>query len=91
MNGMRHRVKGRYVIGEPQGEITMQQETRAADVRVNRMQPLIDSQICSFAMAYVPWQHSKTTYELDKALETGTIFPELDKPFLAVGRGCRRC
>ena len=43
------------------------------------------------AMAYVPWQHFKTTYELDKALETGTIFPELDKPFLAVGRGCRRC
>jgi len=42
-------------------------------------------------MAYVPWQHFKTTYELDKALETGTIFPELDKPFLAVGRGCRRC
>ena len=32
-----------------------------------------------------------TTYELDKALETGTIFPELDKPFLAAGRGCGRC
>ena len=45
----------------------------------------------TLAMAYVPWQHFKTTYELDKALETGTIFPELDKPFLAVGRGCRRC
>ena len=43
------------------------------------------------AMAYVPWQQFETTYELDKALETGTIFPELDKPFLAVGRGCRRC
>ena len=43
------------------------------------------------AMAYVPWQYFKTTYELDKALETGTIFPELDKPFLAAGRGCGRC
>ena len=30
------------------------------------------------AMAYVPWQYFKTTYELDK-------------PFLAAGRGCGRC
>ena len=45
------------------------------------------------AMAYVPWQHFKTTYELIRHPETGTmIFPELDKPFsVAVGRGCRRC
>lgn len=41
-------------------------------------------------MAYVPWQNMGTTYELDKALEVGTIFPELDKPFLAAGRGNRR-
>lgn len=41
-------------------------------------------------MAYVPWQYFHTVYETDKALETGTIFPELDKPFLAEGRGCRR-
>lgn len=62
-----------------------------SDVRVNRM-PASDRQPeYVVAMAYVPWQHFKTTYELDKALETGTIFPELDKPFLAVGRGCRRC
>ncbi len=40
------------------------------------------------AMAYVPWQHFSTTYELDKALSVGTIFPELDKPFLGK-RGCR--
>lgn len=69
----------------------MQQETRAADVRVNRMQHSDRQPEYVVAMAYVPWQHFKTTYELDKALETGTIFPELDKPFLAVGRGCRRC
>ena len=43
------------------------------------------------AMAYVPWQHFKTTYELDKALETGTIFPELDKAVSGSGKGCRRC
>ena len=37
------------------------------------------------AMAYVPMQSWTTTYELDTALEKGTIFPDLDLPFL--GRG----
>lgn len=41
-------------------------------------------------MAYVPWQNFSTVYEPDHALEAGTIFPELDKPFLAVRGGmCR--
>ena len=34
------------------------------------------------AMAYVPWQIWNETYELDKALHTGTLFPCLDKPFM---------
>mgnify|MGYP001027422264 FL=1 len=35
------------------------------------------------AMAYVPWQRTCTMYEnLDEAFKTGTIFPELNKPFL---------
>ena len=34
------------------------------------------------AMAYVPWQRFGQTYDLCKALHVGTIFPELDKPFL---------
>ena len=34
------------------------------------------------AMAYVPMQIWNTTYELDKALHVGTIFPYLDKPFM---------
>ncbi len=34
------------------------------------------------AMAYVPWQFWGQTYELEKALQCGTIFPELNKPFL---------
>lgn len=39
------------------------------------------------AMAYVPWQHFNGIYDnLDEALDTGTIFPELDKPF--TGRRC---
>jgi len=39
------------------------------------------------AMAYVPWQKFQNTYEPDKALAAGTIFPELNKPFLGK-RGC---
>ena len=35
------------------------------------------------AMAYVPWQKNFKMYEnLDEAFKTGTIFPELNKPFL---------
>lgn len=34
------------------------------------------------AMAYVPWQVWNETYELDKALHVGTLFPCLDKPFM---------
>lgn len=34
-------------------------------------------------MAYVPWQTFTNTYEPQKALRVGTIFPELDLPFLA--------
>lgn len=39
------------------------------------------------AMAYVPWQQWRQTYPMDKALSRGTIFPELDLPFV-MGR-CR--
>ena len=40
------------------------------------------------AMAYVPWQRNFNMYEnLDEAYKTGTIFPELNKPFM--GRRCR--
>ena len=39
------------------------------------------------AMAYVPWQRWKQTYSLEQALNRGTIFPELDLPFV-MGR-CR--
>ena len=33
------------------------------------------------AMGYVPWQNFECTYEPAQALQIGTIFPELDKPF----------
>lgn len=39
------------------------------------------------AMAYVPWQHFDKMYDdLEKAYKSGTIFPELNKPF--TGRRC---
>lgn len=34
-------------------------------------------------MAYVPWQHLSGIYEnLEEAFRIGTIFPELNKPFI---------
>lgn len=41
------------------------------------------------AMAYVPCQEFTPTFELKKALQVGTIFPELCKPFCG-RRGGRR-
>ena len=37
-------------------------------------------------MAYVPMQKWATTYDAERALERGTIFPDLDLPW-AEGRG----
>ena len=42
---------------------------------------------CPLAMAYVPMQRWKNTYEPAEGWHRGTIFPELDKPFLG-GGGC---
>ena len=41
-----------------------------------------DSADWMVAMAYVPWQTWNKTYELDKALHIGTLFPCLNKPFM---------
>jgi len=40
------------------------------------------------AMAYVPMQELNSVYEPETALTTGTLFPDLDKPWLA-GRSWR--
>jgi len=37
------------------------------------------------AMAYVPFQQWSETYDDDKALSRGTLFPELDLPFTGGG------
>lgn len=33
-------------------------------------------------MAYVPFQQIEDVYNCDEALKSGTLFPNLDKPFL---------
>ncbi|MCI9020553.1 MAG: spore coat associated protein CotJA [Eubacterium sp.] len=43
---------------------------------------------CHLAISTVPWQQLASTYEPEQAFRTGTIFPELDKPFL--GRSVMR-
>lgn len=46
--------------------------------------------ICAYpiGMAYVPMQTFQTTFDLNRSLEIGTIFPELHKPFC--GKRCVR-
>lgn len=41
------------------------------------------------AMTYVPWQDWKCPYDPLKGLMRGTIFADLDKPFLGKG-GCAK-
>jgi len=41
----------------------------------------------TIAMAYVPWQRFKMYENLEEAYCNGTVFPELNKPFL--GRRCK--
>lgn len=37
------------------------------------------------AMAYVPWQKYGDTFDLETGFRIGTIFPELDLPFMRAG------
>ena len=43
---------------------------------------LFTIQPVSFAMAYVPLQSWEKTYDPSVGFDRGTIFPELDKPFI---------
>lgn len=44
---------------------------------------IFTSQPVSLAMAYVPWQLWEQPYQSEIGFDKGTIFPSLDKPFLA--------
>lgn len=43
---------------------------------------IFTTQPLSLAMAYIPYQQWNTTYEPALGFQRGTIFPELDKPFV---------
>jgi hypothetical protein len=47
---------------------------------------LEESEYYPVGMGYIPWQSWKCTYDGHRGLMSGTIFPELDKPFCAAGR-----
>ena len=50
-----------------------------------------EAQKLSLAMAYVMWQDGiGKVYPPEEGLDRGTIFPELDKPFLGARRGGRQ-
>ncbi len=42
----------------------------------------IDQTLLSLAMAFVPYQIWENPYTTDVALQRGTIFPSLDKPWI---------
>lgn len=62
-----------------------------------KMQPASGREYCErdplrhlpLAIAYVPWQRWNQICPLEKALQIGTIFPELDQPFLGKRGGYR--
>ena len=44
---------------------------------------------CPLAMAYIPYQNWGMLYDAEEGLKRGTIFKELDKPF--IGKGAVIC
>lgn len=76
MSGMADRDSGR------RQEMQHSAKGRTADCDSREGESCLREPEFAVAMAYVPWQYFKETYELDKALEIGTIFPELDRPFM---------
>lgn len=57
------------------------------DRKCRRHMEKCDFDTWTLAMVYVPMQPWEEPYELEKGLNSGTIFPGLDLPFL--GGGCR--
>ena len=62
---------------------------RQMEGNVYETHPSIFCQNAVIGMAYVPWQKFCGLYEGERALQAGTIFSELEKPFIGK-RGMRR-
>lgn len=47
-----------------------------------RCEDIVETTDLPLAMAYIPMQRWRDIYEPETAFERGTVFQELDKPFL---------
>lgn len=61
------------------------ESTLVTELQNNEHKTCCCSQEQTIAMATIPCQKWKDTYDLCKALKEGTIFPELNKPFYCGG------
>ncbi|MCI7179179.1 MAG: spore coat associated protein CotJA [Lachnospiraceae bacterium] len=67
-------------------------ESNTCSCRENRPRtPHMSDPLASLpaAMAYVPWQNWRDIYDIEQGFRCGTIFKELNKPFLWKGGFCR--
>lgn len=74
---------------KPSYQVPCQAPAQSCDCKKNSSDIYKHADELPVAMAYVPMQKFKTTFELCKALNVGTVFPELCKPF--VGKRGRVC
>ncbi len=79
---------GRCQEGRPGNFGRMAERRRSQDCGCENQGSRLAENINAFpvAMAYVPWQRWGETYEMGRGLNIGTLFPELNKPFM-----CTRC
>jgi hypothetical protein len=61
------------------GGFIMAETTEGQFCSIKPTSPLPENPVV--AMAYVPFQQFGTTFPPEKALSTGTLFPDLNKPF----------
>lgn len=73
-NNMPRRQMNPVNYGCPQADITIEKKCYFEQMPI--------------AMAYVPYQVCKEMFDTGRALQEGTIFPELCKPFYGKGGGC---
>lgn len=52
----------------------------------NGGQHQVPQQTMMVGMAYVPWQRWQQPYDYEKGFEIGTMFPDLNLPFLGIRR-----
>ena len=62
-------------------------EKRKTQINGIKQRTMEEVELFPLAMAYVPWQSIHTVYDAHKALQIGTIFPELDLPFCGMQEG----